>query len=63
MVRAGSFHGLLVAILRFLWANKWWWIVPILLVILVFVALVMKAEPAGPFAYSAPNVKALGEES
>ena len=38
----------------FLWANKWWWIVPMALVLVVFVVFVVLTDTgtAYPFIYN-----------
>lgn len=42
------------SLLRFLWENKLWWMIPLILVLIVFFAIIIFAQssPLGPFIYT-----------
>jgi len=45
--------GIVGELMRFLWARKMWWLIPMLLALLVFgVILALGASGAAPFIYS-----------
>ena len=46
--------GIAGELLRFLWARKLWWLIPMMLALLVFVAFILlgASGPAGHFIYS-----------
>ena len=54
--RIGDFTsrlGIVGELMRFLWARKMWWLIPMLLALLVFgVILALGASGAAPFIYS-----------
>lgn len=37
---------------RFAWANKAWWIIPIVLVLLLLAVLIVAGQGAAPFIYT-----------
>ncbi len=41
-------------LLRFFWQNKWWWLTPMVLILLVFGGLVLFAQSSAiaPFIYT-----------
>lgn len=41
-------------LLRFFWQNKWWWLVPMILVLLGFCVLILLAQSSAvsPFIYT-----------
>lgn len=43
---------LLLEFLAFAWANKAWWIVPIILVLLLLALLIVGGQTAAPFIYT-----------
>lgn len=51
---AGAYLGVLYDLIRFLWARKLWWLVPILLALVIVGLLVVLASsgPASPFIYT-----------
>lgn len=46
--------GTLCELFRFLWARRLWWLTPMILVLLLFVALIVLGSAAGvgPFIYT-----------
>ena len=50
----GSRFGIVAELLGFFWSHKWWWLTPILLVLLIFGALVIFAQTSAiaPFIYT-----------
>ncbi|PWT89203.1 MAG: hypothetical protein C5B54_09320 [Acidobacteria bacterium] len=46
--------GILGELLSFFWANKWWWLVPMILVLIVFAVLIIFAQSSAiaPFIYT-----------
>ncbi len=45
--------GLLSQLGRFMWRNKLWWMVPVVLVLVLVIVLVVLAEtPLAPFIYT-----------
>ena len=53
----GSLRGMLGTLqelFRFMWKQKLWWLIPMVLVLLLFVVLIVlgSSTPAGPFIYT-----------
>jgi Family of unknown function (DUF5989) len=50
----GSRFGIAAELLAFFWSHKWWWLTPILFVLLIFGALVIFAQTSAiaPFIYT-----------
>jgi hypothetical protein len=46
--------GILGELLRFLWKRKLWWLIPLMIVLIVFVILLVTAQSSAlaPFIYS-----------
>lgn len=45
-----------VRALSFLWRHRWWWLIPMIAVVLIFVilAILFPASPVAPFLYLTP---------
>jgi hypothetical protein len=50
----GQNMGIIGEFLKFLWARKWWWLIPMVVVLLVFGFLLVfaSASGVGPFIYT-----------
>jgi len=50
----GNRSGTIKELFRFLWENKLWWIIPFVVVLVVFGILVVfaQASPVSPFIYA-----------
>lgn len=50
----GTNLGVVGEFLKFLWARKMWWLIPMVVVLLIFALLIVfaAANPLGPFIYT-----------
>lgn len=46
--------GIISSLFRFLWRNKLWWLIPVILMLVVFFLIMVFAQssPLGPFIYT-----------
>lgn len=54
MIALRGILGTLAELFQFLWQQKLWWLVPMIIVLLIFVVLIMLGSTAGvgPFIYT-----------
>jgi hypothetical protein len=45
---------IIISLFRFLWQNKMWWLIPVMIVLFLFFGLILlgQATPLGPFIYT-----------
>ncbi len=52
--KMGSRTGILGSLFRYFWANKMWWIIPFLVILVIFgvIIIIGHTTPLGPFIYT-----------